>query len=61
MTDQPLSALPEGLGMALAQNIYAMYHFASLPEDARRDVIEKARTVGSQEEMNDLVSGLIPH
>ena len=54
-------AVPEGLAMALAQNIYAMHHFSSLSEQARMDVIAQARQTQTQEEMRSLVENLIPH
>ncbi len=54
-------ALPEGMAMALAQNIYAMHHFSSLSEAEQQSVIERARTVGSREEMTALVNSLIRH
>lgn len=53
--------VPEGFGMALAQNIYAMEHFAALPDDERRAVILRARSVSSQHEMSELVNSLIKH
>lgn len=61
MINNPLGSLPEGLGMALAQNIYAMEHFASLPEPERQSVISRARSVRSHEEMRQLVNSLIQH
>ena len=54
-------AMPEGMAMALAQNIYAMHHFYSLTDAERQSVIERARTVSSRDEMTALVNGLIPH
>ena len=61
MTDEILGALPEGLGMALAQNVYAMQHFSSLPDEQQRAVVARARAVESQNEMQALVDGLIRH
>ncbi len=61
MNDQFLGALPEGFAMALTRNIYAMHHFAAMPESQRRNIIEQARQVSSREEMDGLVNGLIPH
>ncbi len=64
MTNNPLKALPEGLGMALAQNIYAMEHFAAMSEPERQTVISRARSVQSAAEMQSLVNSLIkaiPH
>ena len=60
MTDR-FGAVPEGLAMALAQNIYAMHHFSSLDDRQRQELIDRARTVSSQEEMSALVNNLISH
>lgn len=59
--DGKFGAVPEGLAMALAQNIYAMHHFSSLNAKQRQDIIDRARTVSSQDEMNQLVSSIIRH
>lgn len=61
MNDHYLGALPEGFAMALAQNIYALNHFASLPEAERSSIVDRARRVSSEEEMRGLVNGLIRH
>jgi len=61
MNDHYLGALPEGFAMALAQNIYALNHFASLPEAQRQTVVDRARQVSSEEEMRGLVNSLINH
>ena len=53
--------IPEGLSMALAQNIYAMQYFSSLPEDRRRELIDCTAGINSKEEMRDFVNGLISH
>lgn len=50
--------LPLGLGMALAQNEAAMQQFASLSQEERQAVIEKAHAVSSKQEMEALVNGL---
>lgn len=53
--------IPEGLSMALAQNIYAMQYFSSLPENRRRELIDCTAGINSKEEMRDFVNGLISH
>lgn len=53
--------LPAGLSLALARNIYAMEHFASLPEGEKRAFVHRARQVGSREEMQSIVDNLISH
>ena len=61
MINNPMGALPDGLGMALAQNIYALHHFSSLSEPERQRFIARARSARSQEEMSSLVNSLIRH
>lgn len=51
--------LPLGLGMALTHNIPAMKVFAALPESERQQYIEKAHSVTSRKEMNELVNTLV--
>ncbi len=52
------SALPLGLGMALAQNPAAMQRFAALPPAQRQAVIARAHAVSSRREMQALVAAL---
>ena len=47
----PLAELPEGLGMALARNFPAMERFGSLPEAAKRQIVEHTHQIGSKQEM----------
>ena len=47
--------LPLGLGFGLAMNEEAMNSFASMNAEEKRQVIEAARGVTSQEEMQNLV------
>ena len=61
MLNNPLGSLPEGLGMALAQNFYAMQHFSTMAEPERQVFVAKAREVRSQSEMQQLVNNLIRH
>jgi hypothetical protein len=52
------ASVPIGFGMALAQNTAAMNHYAHLPEDQKKEVLDKAHNVRSEMEMYDLVAGL---
>ena len=47
----PLADLPMGLGMALAQDVPAMERFGSLPEAAKRQIVEHTHQIGSKQEM----------
>lgn len=53
--------LPIGFGMALAKNLFAMRHFTSLPDQERHAIVERARHIGSQTEMENFVNGMIRH
>ncbi len=50
--------LPLGFSFALAQNPEAMEIFATLPENKQAEVLQKAHSVSSKEEMRLLVKGL---
>lgn len=50
--------LPQGLGMALAQNVHAMQNFAFLDKSARTMFIARAHGVQSRKEMDSLVQQL---
>ena len=50
--------LPLGFGFALAQNPEAMKKFSALPEAQRSELLQRAHTVSSKEEMQALVDGL---
>lgn len=50
--------LPQGLGMALAQNSRALAGYACLTEQQKLDVIKRAKAASSKEEMQDIVSRL---
>ncbi len=47
--------MPVGLGMALAQNITAMNHFATLSPSQQQQIIAGAQRIGSREEMHRYV------
>lgn len=51
-------SLPQGLGMALAQNISAMERFARMPENEQQAVIDSARELRSKQEMQAFVNKL---
>ena len=50
--------LPVGFGMALAMNQDAMHAFASMAEAQQNAVLEKARSISSESEMQQLVMSL---
>lgn len=47
--------IPMGLGLALAENMSAMQHFAGLGEKQRREIIENTRDIKSKGEMRQYV------
>ena len=51
--------MPEGLGMALAQNPAAMNRFASLPRAQQQRIIERTHSIHSKEEMQAFVRALL--
>lgn len=50
--------LPTGLMMALAQNMHAMQDFAQLSDAGRQQLIDKAASTHSREEMQSLVRNI---
>lgn len=54
----PLSSLPEGFAMALAQDPNAMDAFGRLPNQEKAHYVERAHQVSSKTEMRSLVSEL---
>jgi len=52
--------IPLGLGMALAQNVNAMNHFASMNRRAQQEIVSEARAVSSKAEMQRYVDSLDP-
>lgn len=50
--------LPIGFGFALAQNPEAMQAFARLSEAGQNEIVQRARTVSSRNEMQALVNEL---
>lgn len=51
--------IPMGIGMALAENMPAMYAFAQMEESAREAFIHNAQDIASKEEMRAYVNSLI--
>lgn len=50
--------LPLGFGFMLAQDPQAMRLFAELPQDRRSEILQKAHSASSKEEMRLLISDL---
>lgn len=50
--------LPIGFSFSLAQNPDAMERFAKLSKDEQADILQKARSVTSKNEMRALVNSL---
>lgn len=50
--------MPQGLGMALAQNIDAMNYFSSLPSEKQHRIIDATHSIQSKKEMEIFVDGL---
>ena len=57
--DELLKEVPMGFGKAMAKNTDAMREFCSLPENKRKEIIEKTRFINSQHEMNMYVQSLV--
>ncbi|MGN1415213.1 MAG: hypothetical protein ACI4XF_00075 [Oscillospiraceae bacterium] len=50
--------LPQGLGMALAQDSRALMAYAKLSESQKLSVISRARAADSKEDMQRIIEGL---
>lgn len=48
--------IPQGLGMALAENIEAMRYFSSLTENQQNDIIDHTHQICSKQEMHQFVN-----
>ncbi len=55
LPDGEFSELPEGLAMAFAQDTAALARFTALSISAQDDVIRRARSVSSRDEMRQLI------
>ncbi|HAU87416.1 MAG TPA: hypothetical protein DCW90_18610 [Lachnospiraceae bacterium] len=53
--------IPIGFGMALAQDLNAMNHFANMDNATKQTVIEHAHHIHSREEMREFVTNLGNH
>lgn len=51
--------VPMGIGMALAENMKAMYAFTALDDSTREAFIHNAQAIQSKEEMRSYVNSLI--
>lgn len=51
--------VPIGFGMALAMNEPAMAAYATMTEEQKQDILNKARKAGSEQEMHQTVSSSI--
>lgn len=59
-SNYPLTELPLGFSMALAQNEPALEHYAKMTESQREQIIMKCRDAKSRKEMRDIVDSLVP-
>ena len=50
--------LPLGFSFALAQNPEAMKAFSNFPEEKQTEILNRAKSVVSKSEMQELVNGL---
>jgi len=50
--------LPLGFSLALAQDLNALDHFASMTDSKQKMVIEKTKHIKSKEEMRDYINNL---
>ena len=50
--------VPIGFGMALAQNEAAMIRYAQLSDRQKKNILNCANSIGTQEEMYSLVANL---
>lgn len=58
MNTNPLSGLPMGFSMALAQNEKALNCFSNMSEQQKKDVIDKTHSIQSKKEMKMFVNNL---
>lgn len=56
--DMPFDELPAGLAMAFAQDTDALTRFTNLPTDTQDDIIRRARSVKTRNEMRSLVNSI---
>ena len=53
------SKVPVGFGMALAMNAPAMAAYAAMTEQQRQAVLNKAHNARSEEEMQQIINGIL--
>lgn len=60
MSNNPVSRneMPVGLVMALSQNMDALSHFSTLPDEHKRAVIAGTRSIKSKQEMKQYVNSI---
>ncbi len=51
--------VPLGFGMALVQNFNAMNTYSGLSDEEKEAIVEKAYNAKSEQELHDIVNGLI--
>ena len=51
--------LPQGFSMALAKNLDAMNHFTKLSRQEQQQIVDRAFSARSKQEMQSLVSSLV--
>lgn len=57
--DEFLKEVPMGFSMAIAKNMDAFKKFSLLPEDKRKEIIDRTKYISSQQEMNMYVQDLV--
>lgn len=50
--------IPLGMGMAFAEDLSALTRFAALPPAEQQRMIERAHTITSKQEMQELISSI---
>lgn len=50
--------IPLGMGMAFAENLSALTKFASLAPAKQQEMIERAHSITSKQEMQELISSI---
>lgn len=56
--DLTRASLPSGFSLALSQNPEALNYFSLLPDEMKKSVIEKSRTLNSLVEMKNYINEL---
>lgn len=61
-TEPDINDMPVGFSMAMIKNVKAMNAFAGMDDEHKRQVIEEARGVQSDQEMDQLIEkiGTLP-